>query len=41
MEILKNIGMILLTIVCIILLIKHISDTPASERKWWRGPWGL
>ena len=39
METLKNIGMIILTIVCIILLIKYISDAPPSERKWWRWPW--
>ena len=42
METLKNIGLIILTVVCIILLIKYISDAPPSERKWWRkGPWGF
>lgn len=41
MEILKNIGLIILTVVCIILLIKYISDAPPSERKWWRWPWGF
>ncbi len=34
MEILKNIGLIILTVVCIILLIKYISDAPPSEGHW-------
>ena len=41
MEILKNIGLIILTVVCIILLIKYIFDAPPGERKWWRWPWRL
>lgn len=39
MEILKDIGLIILAIICLILLIQYIRDAPDSEREWWKWPW--